>query len=135
MGGINPVSKDTVKQPTDVDRYVGMQVRAARRELKLTQDELGQMLSITFQQVQKYERGVNRISSGKLYEIAHVLKRPLEYFYPEHTGEIDEDDDRTEALLRSDLQKKCCVLLSNVSDINTLQAMKTILENTQASDK
>ena len=64
---------DTVKQPTDIDRYVGLQVRAARRELKLTQDGLGKLLNITFQQVQKYERGVNRISSGKLCEIARVL--------------------------------------------------------------
>ncbi len=125
------MSKDTIKQPTDVDRFVGMQVRAARRELKLTQDELGQMLNITFQQVQKYERGVNRISSGKLYEIAHVLKRPLEYFYPEHSGEIDEDDSRTEALLRSDLQKKCCALVSNVNEIAMLEAIKTILSGAQ----
>ena len=127
--------KDSIKQPTDVDRFVGMQVRAARRELKLTQDELGQMLQITFQQVQKYERGVNRISSGKLYEIAHVLKRPLEYFYPEHAGEIDEDNSRTEALLRSDLQKKCCSLVSDVTSIETLTAIKTILENTVAAEK
>lgn len=125
------MSKDTIKQPTDVDRFVGMQVRAARRELKLTQDELGQMLNITFQQVQKYERGVNRISSGKLYEIAHVLKRPLEYFYPEHSGEIDEDDSRTEALLRSDLQKQCCALVSNVNEIAMLEAIKTILSGAQ----
>ncbi|MEO9970387.1 MAG: helix-turn-helix transcriptional regulator [Hyphomonadaceae bacterium] len=129
------MSKDTVKQPTDVDRYVGMQVRSARRELKLTQDELGQMLKITFQQVQKYERGVNRISSGKLYEIAHVLKRPLDYFYPEHTGEIDEDNDRTQDLLRSDLQKRCCALVSEVSNIDTLNAIKTILGNTVAVER
>lgn len=129
------MSKDTIKQPTDVDRYVGMQVRAARRELKLTQDELGQMLGITFQQVQKYERGVNRISSGKLYEIAHVLKRPLEYFYPEHAGEIDENSDRTEALLRSDLQKSCCALLSDISSIEMLTAIKTILSDTVAAKK
>lgn len=129
------MSKDTVKQPTDVDRYVGMQVRAARRELKLTQDELGQMLKITFQQVQKYERGVNRISSGKLYEIAHVLKRPLDYFYPEHTGEIDEDSGRTKALLRSDLQKKCCALILDVSKIDTLEAIKTILDSTISGER
>lgn len=119
--------KDTVKQPTDIDRYVGMQVRAARRELKLTQDTLGKMLDITFQQVQKYERGVNRISSGKLYEIAGVLKRPLEYFYPEQTQEPDIDDARTEALRRSDLRKECKALVDQVSDIDNLQAFKRIL--------
>lgn len=119
--------KDTVKQPTDIDRYVGLQVRAARRELKLTQDGLGKLLNITFQQVQKYERGVNRISSGKLYEIARVLKRPLEYFYPEHDGEIDVDDARTEALLKSDLRKECKSLLDDIDDAANLNAIKRFL--------
>lgn len=119
--------RDTIKQPTDIDRYVGMQVRAARRELKLTQDALGKLLNITFQQVQKYERGVNRISSGKLYEIAGVLKRPLEYFYPEQNVEPDIDDARTEALLRSDLRKECKGLLDRVENIEDLKAVKLIL--------
>lgn len=119
--------KDNVKQPTDIDRYVGMQVRAARRELKLTQDALGKLLNITFQQVQKYERGVNRISSGKLFEIAGVLKRPLEYFYPDQDSEHDVDDARTEALLRSDLRKECKALIDNIKEIEDLHAMKLVL--------
>lgn len=129
--------RDTVKQPTDIDRYVGMKVRAARRELKLTQDALGQMLDITFQQVQKYERGVNRISSGKLYEIANVLKRPLEYFYPEQTVETDEDDARAEALMRSDLQKECRNLVDGMTDIEDLEAVRRLLKianHAKASD-
>jgi len=123
--------RDTVKQPTDIDRYVGMQVRAARRELKLTQDELGKLLHITFQQVQKYERGVNRISSGKLYEIAGVLKRPLEYFYPDQDREIDVDDARTEALRRSDLRKECKSLLDDVKNIEDLTAIRRLVMRAQ----
>ncbi|MEL7480447.1 MAG: helix-turn-helix transcriptional regulator [Pseudomonadota bacterium] len=119
--------KDTIKQPTDIDRYVGMRVRAARRELKLTQDALGKMLDITFQQVQKYERGVNRISSGKLYEIANVLKRPLEYFYPEQIGDVDEDDARAEALVRSDLRKDCKSLIDELDRIEDLEAIHHML--------
>lgn len=123
--------RDIVKQPTDIDRYVGMQVRAARRELKLTQDALGKLLDITFQQVQKYERGVNRISSGKLYEIASVLKRPLEYFYPEQTNEVDEDDARTEALLRSDLRKECKAMIDMIESIDDLNAVKHLVTRLQ----
>jgi len=123
--------RDTVKQPTDIDRYVGMQVRAARRELKLTQDELGKLLHITFQQVQKYERGVNRISSGKLYEIAGGLKRPLEYFYPDQDREIDVDDARTEALRRSDLRKECKSLLDDVKNIEDLTAIRRLVMRAQ----
>lgn len=124
------MSNEAIKQPTDIDRFVGMQVRTARRELKLTQEALGKMLNITFQQVQKYERGVNRISSGKLYEIAHVLKRPLGYFYPDQTGEIDEDDARSEALRRSDLQKECRILIDQISELEDLEAVHRILQMT-----
>jgi len=75
------------KLPSDIDRNVGQRVRWRRRELKLTQEKLGDMLDLTFQQVQKYEKGVNRISAGRLYEMAAVLGVPVTYFY-EGVGEI-----------------------------------------------
>lgn len=69
------------KLPSDIDRIVGQRVRWRRRELKLTQEKLGDLLDLTFQQVQKYEKGVNRISAGRLYEMANVLEVPVTYFY------------------------------------------------------
>jgi transcriptional regulator with XRE-family HTH domain len=69
------------KHPSDIDRVVGQRVRWRRRELKLTQEKLGDLLDLTFQQVQKYEKGVNRISAGRLYEVASVLGVPVTYFY------------------------------------------------------
>ncbi|MEO0466012.1 MAG: helix-turn-helix transcriptional regulator [Pseudomonadota bacterium] len=69
------------KLPSDIDRIVGQRVRWRRRELKLTQEKLGELLELTFQQVQKYEKGVNRISAGRLYEMASVLSVPISYFY------------------------------------------------------
>ncbi|MEM9738771.1 MAG: helix-turn-helix transcriptional regulator [Pseudomonadota bacterium] len=69
------------KLPSDIDRIVGQRVRWRRRELKLTQEKLGDLLDLTFQQVQKYEKGVNRISAGRLYEVASVLDVPVTYFY------------------------------------------------------
>lgn len=69
------------KLPSDIDRIVGQRVRWRRRELKLTQERLGEMLDLTFQQVQKYEKGVNRISAGRLYEMARVLGVQVSYFY------------------------------------------------------
>lgn len=69
------------KLPSDIDRIVGQRVRWRRRELKLTQEKLGDLLDLTFQQVQKYEKGVNRISAGRLYEMASVLEVPVTYFY------------------------------------------------------
>ncbi|MEM9226206.1 MAG: helix-turn-helix transcriptional regulator, partial [Pseudomonadota bacterium] len=61
------------KIPSGIDRIVGQRLRWRRRELKLTQEQLGEKLGLTFQQVQKYEKGVNRIAAGRLFEIAQVL--------------------------------------------------------------
>ncbi len=64
-----------------VDLHVGMRLRLRRRELKVTQTELAEHLGISFQQVQKYERGMNRLSASRLYEIAGVLRVGVEYFF------------------------------------------------------
>lgn len=66
--------------PELVDLHVGGRVRLRRRELRMSQSRLADEIEITFQQVQKYESGANRISASKLYEIAHVLKVPFSYF-------------------------------------------------------
>lgn len=67
--------------PSGIDRIVGQRLRWRRRELKLTQEQLGEKLGLTFQQVQKYEKGVNRIAAGRLFEIAQVLGVTITYFY------------------------------------------------------
>lgn len=69
------------KAPSGIDRIVGQRLRWRRRELKLTQEQLGERLGLTFQQVQKYEKGVNRISAGRLFEMAQVLGIAITYFY------------------------------------------------------
>lgn len=69
------------KVPSGIDRIVGQRLRWRRRELKLTQEQLGEKLGLTFQQVQKYEKGVNRIAAGRLFEIAQVLGITITYFY------------------------------------------------------
>ena len=69
------------KLPNLVDRHVGRRMRWRRRELKLSQEKLGHELGLTFQQVQKYERGVNRVSAGRLFEISQVMDVPVSYFF------------------------------------------------------
>ena len=71
------------KTPSGIDRIVGQRLRWRRRELKLTQEQLGEKLGLTFQQVQKYEKGVNRVSAGTLYEIAQVFELPISWFFDE----------------------------------------------------
>lgn len=78
------------KLPNLIDKHVGRRIRWRRRELKLSQERLGEMLGLTFQQVQKYEKGVNRISAGRLFDVAKVLDVGINYFYQgvEEVGDL-----------------------------------------------
>ena len=67
--------------PNPVDIYVGSRVRLRRTLLGLSQEKLGAALGLTFQQVQKYESGANRISASRLYEFGDVLSVPISYFF------------------------------------------------------
>ena len=68
-------------EPHHVDRHVGALIRVKRRALGLSQEALADAIGVTFQQVQKYERGANRVSSSKLFEIAQTLDVPLATFF------------------------------------------------------
>jgi transcriptional regulator with XRE-family HTH domain len=87
-------SKD--KTPSPVDLHVGARVRMRRKFLNMSQEGLADAINLTFQQVQKYERGTNRISSSKLYEIARTLGAPIGYFF-EGLGELDEQSGFSES--------------------------------------
>ncbi len=67
--------------PNPVDLHVGARVRMRRKFLGMSQEGLAETIELTFQQVQKYERGSNRISASKLYEISRALKAPVAYFF------------------------------------------------------
>lgn len=66
-----------------IDAHVGSRVRMRRTLLGFSQERLGEALSLTFQQVQKYERGANRIGASRLYQISRVLDVPVSFFYDE----------------------------------------------------
>jgi len=67
--------------PHPVDRHVGLHIRMRRKALGISQEKLAEALGLTFQQVQKYERGANRVSASKLWEIARALKTNVGAFY------------------------------------------------------
>jgi transcriptional regulator with XRE-family HTH domain len=71
----------------DIDRHVGARVRERRIMLGFTQQQLADLIGVTYQQAHKYERGINRISAGRLFEIAHVLSVPVNYFFDGLEGE------------------------------------------------
>jgi transcriptional regulator with XRE-family HTH domain len=73
---------------------VGQRIRWRRRELKLSQEQLAELLSLTFQQVQKYEKGVNRVSAGRLFEISMAMGVPVNYFYDGAEMQLEDDQQR-----------------------------------------
>src|SRR5580698_9629711 len=69
------------KQANPVDVQVGNRVRIRRMLIGMSQERLGDLLGLTFQQVQKYEKGVNRIGAGRLFEVSRILNVPIDFFY------------------------------------------------------
>ena len=72
----------------EIDAHVGRRVRLRRTLLGMSQTALGEAVGITFQQIQKYERGFNRIGSGRLYQIAEVLDVPVPFFFDDMTPDV-----------------------------------------------
>lgn len=84
--------KKRTGDPRDVE--IGRRIRALRLERGLSQTELGNLLGITFQQIQKYEKGANRVAAGRLQRIAEALDVPITFFYSGSTdrkARVDED--------------------------------------------
>jgi len=100
----------TTIRATDVDRYVGSRIRERRVMLGLSQQQMADMIGVTYQQAHKYERGINRISAGRLYEIAQVLRVPVSYFFDGIDGPSAED----ELTMR---QRMCLELARNFTQI------------------
>jgi transcriptional regulator with XRE-family HTH domain len=69
------------KAPNPTDRHVGSRVRMRRMMLSMSQEKLGDALGLTFQQVQKYEKGTNRIGASRLQQISHILQVPVAFFF------------------------------------------------------
>ena len=69
------------RQANPIDAQVGNRVRIRRMLIGMSQERLGDLLGLTFQQVQKYEKGVNRIGAGRLFEVSRILGVPIDFFY------------------------------------------------------
>jgi transcriptional regulator with XRE-family HTH domain len=78
------------RKPNPIDAHVGTRVRLRRMLLGMSQEKLGEHLGLTFQQVQKYEKGVNRIGASRLFDLSRVLGVPVQFFYDEAPSEFAE---------------------------------------------
>ena len=79
--GADAVSTEKEGRPSPIDVHVGSRIRLRRTLLGMSQERLGEALGLTFQQVQKYERGVNRVGASRLFDLSRVLDVPISFFF------------------------------------------------------
>lgn len=121
---------DTKKRKTtEIDLGIGSLLRIRRITLGLTQENLANAVDVSIQQIQKYEKGTNRIAGSKLYKLAHFLKVPIKYFFDsksslEEEVELVASERELLALIRSynkispvSRQKKVLALLEDISNL------------------
>ena len=89
--------------PNEMDVHVGQRLRVRRSLLGLSQEKLAESIGLTFQQIQKYERGTNRVSAGRLYDLSKILDVPVSYFF-EQFGKVDLDSYAAEGMADNDQQ-------------------------------
>ena len=124
-----PVSKQAPQKkkggPDPVDVHVGGRVRLRRMVLGMSQDALGKALGLTFQQVQKYEKGANRIGAGRLMQLSELLEVPIQFFYDDYDtpigrefgfAESGNDDDPFMELLHSQEGVELCRCYASIED-------------------
>jgi transcriptional regulator with XRE-family HTH domain len=136
-----------VAKPNPIDVHVGKRLRLRRTLLGMSQERLGEMLSLTFQQVQKYERGVNRIGSSRLYELGQILDVPVSFFFDDMVGGVGssghakldaglvDDPGRFSYSLRGDLpleSRETLELIRAYYRINDVQVRKRLFELAKA---
>ena len=81
MSENEPSRRGRGRKPNPMDVHVGSRVKLRRTMMGMSQEKLGQALGVTFQQVQKYEKGTNRIGAGRMQQISEALKAPIGYFF------------------------------------------------------
>ncbi|EJW21011.1 hypothetical protein IMCC14465_08070 [alpha proteobacterium IMCC14465] len=69
------------KDPSNIDKHIGYKIKLRRVDAGMSQEALGEKVSLSFQQIQKYEKGANRISASRLFELARILEVEISYFF------------------------------------------------------
>ncbi len=112
----------------DVDVYAGMQLRKRRQELKISQKTLAEKVNVTFQQIQKYEKGLNRIGVSRLYEFCQILQVKPSYFFQDfkYNSEILSDVDRVAE--NKDNSDDMVLFISKLKQITDADKKKLVLD-------
>ena len=108
-----------------IDRHVGARIRERRIMLGLSQQQMADMIGVTYQQAHKYERGINRISAGRLYEITRVLNVSITYFF--EGLDVNEDDESL-----NPRQRMCLELARNFASISNQRHQEALSQLARA---
>jgi transcriptional regulator with XRE-family HTH domain len=125
------MKRKTRGHATDVDAHVGERLRALREQHGLSQEALGQRVDVSFQQIQKYERGTNRVGASRLYEFAKVLSVPVETFFDGLPSDARDDDEARAAvtqLAQFARSKEGGELMMAFASIKDVKARRQILQ-------
>ena len=87
--------KTQTQSDVDFNSVIGLKIKARRRELRLTQTELANSLGVTFQQIQKYEKGINACSAKRIVELSNALNKPILYFFENEKKEVQNDQSKS----------------------------------------
>jgi len=117
-----------MKRVTHIDEHIGKKLKLRRVNLGLSQAELGKLLNITFQQIQKYEKGVNRVSGGKIYELSKVLKVPVGYFYEGIDDDTKDSSEEYKEINYNDLNKEILVISRLLGTIESKEKKRNFLD-------
>lgn len=115
---IKPEGRARGESPSPVDIHVGGRLRQLRALCGLSQEKLGEALGLTFQQVQKYERGQNRIAASRLFDVSRILNVPVAYFFEGYESQAYREAGETEALRFADSEVQAAYEPQN-SDLMT----------------
>ncbi len=122
------------RSSTAIDAYVGRRLKQRREELGLSQEKLADFLGISFQQVQKYERGFNRVGASRLFQIGEALAVPTAYFFegiePQNRGSLAEDNNSPDPMNVASLLSApgAMELLAEYAKVTSPQQRKKIVE-------
>lgn len=121
----------TTKRLTEADKELGKRIRLRRLEMKMSQEELGKQLGVSFQQIQKYERGTNRVGASRLVVIAKTLQCEPAFFY----GSADDESKEVQSLLFIDSSFSLRLLRSyaRVKDQNVQHKFVDLMEAVAAA--
>jgi transcriptional regulator with XRE-family HTH domain len=128
------------KSPNTTDQYVGARVRMRRLQLGMSQTKLAEALGVTFQQVQKYEKGANRISASRLQQISNILQAPMSYFFENASGTsgkskiADASLDYTTKFMASADGVALCKAFMNIKDSALRRRIVALVEALGAPD-